>query len=136
MMTGNDDEREELIELVHEVNRRASPAARQFQTAPATTQALWPPKPKLLEIAAHRGLAGGVRDVVQVALRVGVLQIDGRVNRAVLMDRATRSVPRRRWPPTVADHALGAADRQLACGPNVALIALVSATSPRSVRQR
>ena len=44
-----------------------------------TSAPFWPPKPKLVDSAVlDRRLAGGVGDVVEVALRVGVRQVDRR----------------------------------------------------------
>ena len=75
----------------------------------------WPPKPKLFESATSTLLSPGhVRDVVEVAIRVGVVEIDGWGKHAVAdgqeaddrLDAAGRG-------DQVAHHALGAGDRHL-----------------------
>ena len=64
---------------------------------------------------ADAGLAGAVGDVVEVAVGVGVVEVDGRVDDPGLdgQAQAISSTPPLA-PEQVADHALGAADGQLA----------------------
>ena len=86
-------------------------------TAPITTHALCPPKPKLLEMARRtRAARAVVRHVVEVAVRVGRFVVDRRMHDAVaecVSAEAISSTPPRR-AQQVADHALGAADGELA----------------------
>ena len=82
--------------------------------------------------ACARGL---VRRVVQVAVRVGVLEVDRRRNHAVAnRQHGEHQLDAAAGAQQVAQLALGAGDAHVAaCSPKTGLMAAVSARSPRGV---
>ena len=75
----------------------------------------WPPKPKLFDSATSTALpAGLVGDVVEVAVGVGVVEVDRRRQDAVAdRQQADDRLDAAGGGDQVAHHALGAGDRHL-----------------------
>ena len=80
-----------------------------------STEAFWPPNPKPLAIAARTGIVtGGVGDIIEVAVRVGVVEVDRRRHDPV-PDRqdAGDGSQRRRRPEQVPGQRFGRGDGQV-----------------------
>ena len=97
--------------------RRGSDPSRQCdtQTRPKRTQPLWPPRPIAFESATSTcTFARLVRDVVEVALRVGRLVVDRRREDALVeREHAHHRLDRAGRPEAVAGHRLRRRDREL-----------------------
>ena len=73
----------------------------------------WPPKPKLFESATSIGLvARGVRNIVEVAVGIGILEVDrGRHHAITDREQANDRLDDAAGGDQVARHALGARNR-------------------------
>ncbi len=79
-------------------------------------EALCPPKPKLFDMAAcNLPLAGLIGRVVEIALGIGIVQVDRRRNQAVAQrQNGEHQLHAAAGAQQVAQLALGARDAQLA----------------------
>ena len=90
--------------------------ARPLASGPTRMEALWPPKPKLLLIAACSLRSRGcVRRVVQIALRIGRVEIDRRrASRCRAAPAREHQLHAAAGAQQVAELALGAGDADFA----------------------